>query len=633
MIFGGIMMTQETSPTRYDIYLFKKGSHARIYEFLGSHPGKDGVKFSVWAPEASGISVVSDHNGWTPGVDQLSSRSDNSGIWEGVVDGIKTGMIYKYAIETRHGTTLLKGDPIAFQWEVPPATGSIVTPLSYQWGDQHWMEERASVNSLDAPLSLYELHLGSWRRLPEDGGRMPGYREIAPILSDHLNDMGFTHVEFLPLMEHPFYGSWGYQTTGYFAPTSRYGGPQDLMYLIDRLHRDGFGVILDWVPSHFPSDPHALALFDGSHCYEHADPRQGFHPDWKSCIFNYGRHEVRSFLLSSAVFWLEQYHADGLRVDGVASMLYRDYSRPSGEWVPNVYGGKENLEAIAFLRALNETVYSALPDILMIAEESTAWPMVTCPTYAGGLGFGLKWNMGWMHDTLRYLKRDPLFRRYHHHELTFSLIYAFSENFLLPLSHDEVVYGKGSLLAKMPGDRWQQCANLRLLYGYMYTHPGQKLLFMGSEFGQVREWNHESGLDWHLLSDEHHRGIMRLITDLNHLYRSEPALHQRDGFRWIDHADWEQSIIAYLRTAPGRKPVACIFNFTPVPRFGYLLGVPEGGYWKELINTDAGWYGGSNLGNGGGVEAADRSWHGMPHSLSLTLPPLSALILMPGGGE
>lgn len=623
--------------TDYDIYLFKEGSHARIYECLGSHSSRDGVHFSVWAPEARSVSVITDQNNWTPGIDPLCPRWDSSGIWEGSVDEIEIGSIYKYAIETSSGKILFKGDPFAFQWEEPPKTASRITSLSYDWGDRAWMEERISINALDAPLSIYELHIGSWRRVPEDGGRMLGYREMAPLLSEYIHEMGFTHVEFLPVMEHPFYGSWGYQTTGYFAPTARYGPPEDLMYLIDHLHQNRIGVILDWVPSHFPSDSHALALFDGSHCYEHADPKQGFHPEWQSCIFNYGRNEVRSFLLSSARFWLDRYHADGLRVDGVASMLYLDYARPSGEWVPNRYGGKENLEAIRFLRSLNETVYAAFPDVLVIAEESTAWPMVTRPTFAGGLGFGLKWNMGWMHDTLQYMKRDPIHRRHHHDNLTFSIIYAFTENYLLPLSHDEVVYGKGSLIKKMPGDWWQQFANLRLLYGYMYTHPGRKLLFMGDEFAQWNEWDHESSLDWHLLSGDMHRGVSTLVADLNHLYRSEPSLHRGDdrseGFSWIDHGDWEQSVIAYLRRADGEPPVACICNFTPVPRYGYRIGVPKGGVWEELINTDSGCYGGSNCGNNGSVVADKYPWHGFPCSLSLTLPPLGAVILRPERGE
>ncbi|MCQ1539159.1 1,4-alpha-glucan branching protein GlgB [Methanocalculus taiwanensis] len=617
--------------TDYDIYLFKEGSHARIYECLGSHPSQDGMHFAVWAPEARSVSVVTDKNSWIPGIDPLFPRWDSSGIWEGSVDEIEIGSTYKYAIETPSGNMLFKGDPFAFQWEEPPKTASRINTLSYVWGDRAWIEERISANALDAPLSIYELHIGSWRRVPEEGGRMPGYREIAPLLTDYIHEMGFTHVEFLPVMEHPFYGSWGYQTTGYFAPTARYGPPEDLMYLIDILHQNRIGVILDWVPSHFPSDSHALSLFDGSHCYEHADPKQGFHPEWKSCIFNYGRNEVRSFLLSSAGFWLDCYHADGLRVDGVASMLYLDYARPSGEWVPNTFGGKENLEAIRFLRSLNETIYAAFPDVQVIAEESTAWPMVTRPTFAGGLGFGLKWNMGWMHDTLQYMKRDPIHRRHHHDNLTFSIIYAFTENYLLPLSHDEVVYGKGSLIKKMPGDWWQQFANLRLLYGYMYTHPGRKLLFMGGEFAQWSEWDHESSLDWHLLSGEMHRGVMKLVADLNHLYRSEPSLHRADdrseGFTWIDHGDWEQSVIAYLRRADGGSLVACICNFTPVPRYGYRIGVPQEGLWDEVINTDSGCYGGSNCGNNGSVIAEDWPWHGFAYSLSLTLPPLGAIIL------
>ncbi|MCP1662651.1 MAG: 1,4-alpha-glucan branching protein GlgB [Methanocalculus sp. MSAO_Arc1] len=626
---------EKRDPTEYDIYLFKEGSHARIYEFLGSKPHRNGVDFSVWAPEARGVSVVSDKNNWTPGVDPLYPRWDSSGIFEGSVDGMASGSIYKYAIETSSGRRLFKGDPLAFQWEEPPRTASSVASLSYTWGDQEWMESRFRANALDAPLAIYEVHPGSWRRIPEENDRMPGYRELAPLLAEYVSDMGFTHVEFLPLMEHPFYGSWGYQITGYFAPTARYGSPQDLMYLIDTLHQADIGVIVDWVPSHFPSDLHGLAVFDGSHCYEHADPSKGFHPEWQSCIFNYGRHEVRSFLLSSALFWLDYYHADGLRVDGVASMLYLDYARPSGDWTPNMYGGKENLEAIQFLRLLNETVYAAFPDVQVIAEESTAWPMVTRPTYTGGLGFGMKWNMGWMHDTLRYMKRDPVHRPYHHDELTFSIIYAFSENYLLPLSHDEVVYGKGSLLGKMPGDRWQQFANLRLLYGYMYTHPGRKLLFMGGEFAQEKEWDHDAGLDWHHLSDGMHGGVQRLVRDLNSLYRNEPALHQNDdgerGFSWIDHGDRDQSVITYLRRSPEGRLACTVCNFTPVPRYGYRIGVPVAGYWEEVINTDSAYYGGSNCGNNGALEACGQPWHGHPYCLSLTLPPLATLILRPRG--
>ena len=630
------MATTGRNPTDFDIYLFREGSHARIYEFLGSYQSGNETRFSVWAPEARRVSVISDQNSWEPWIDPLYPRWDSSGIWEGTVKGIGTGSPYKYAIETHDGSTLLKGDPLSFAWEEPPKTASLLTSLSYTWGDREWMEGRISANALDAPLSIYELHIGSWWRVIEEGGRMPGYREIGPVLAEYIHEMGFTHVEFLPLMEHPFYGSWGYQTTGYFAPTARYGPPEDLMYLIDLLHRNGIGVILDWVPSHFPSDPYALALFDGSHCYEHADPKQGFHPEWHSCIFNYGRNEVRSFLLSSAHFWLDRYHADGLRVDGVASMLYLDYSRPSGKWVPNKYGGKENLDAINFLRLLNETVYAAFPDVQVIAEESTAWPMVTGPTFAGGLGFGLKWNMGWMHDTLQYMKMDQIQRRHHHENLTFSIIYAFTENYLLPLSHDEVVYGKGSLIRKMPGDCWQRFANLRLLFGYMYTHPGRKLLFMGDEFAQWSEWDHESSLDWHLLSGEMHRGVRKLVADLNHLYRTEPSLHRADdrsqGFSWIKHGDWEQSVSAYLRRADAEAPVACVCNFSPVARYGYRIGVPEEGLWDELINTDSGYYGGSNCGNNGFVRSEDWPWHGFPYSLSLTLPPLGAVILRPQRG-
>lgn len=615
--------------TDFDLYLFNEGSHFHLYEKLGAHPltvdGTSGVYFAVWAPSAKAVWVMGDFNGWQKESHPLRPRG-SSGIWEGFVPGSKVGQRYKYHILSHYGGWRgEKADPMGFMHETPPGTASVIWDLSYQWGDQGWMRTRWEKNSLGAPISVYEVHLGSWRR---KDGRFLGYREIAHELAEYVQWMGFTHVEFLPVMEHPFYGSWGYQITGYFAPTSRYGTPQDFMYLVDYLHRQGIGVILDWVPSHFATDGHGLGFFDGTHLYEHQDPRKGVHPDWNSFIFNYGRHEVRSFLISSACFWLEKYHVDGLRVDAVASMLYLDFSRKDGEWIPNVYGGRENLEAIYFLRRLNEEVYRRFPDVQTIAEESTAWPMVTRPTYIGGLGFGLKWDMGWMHDTLRYFSYDPVFRKYHHELLTFRLLYAFNENFLLPLSHDEVVHGKGSLFQKMPGDRWQKFANLRCLYGYMYAQPGKKLLFMGQEFGQPYEWNHEEGLPWYLMDDPMHRGLALWVRDLNALLRSERALYELDfspdGFQWVDFSDWEKSIVSFLRKAHGSQ-LLCVFNFTPVPRYSYRIGVPTGGFWKELLNSDSGIYGGSNLGNCGGVWAEPWPMHGMPYSLNLTLPPLSAL--------
>lgn len=640
--------TSPTARVRYDasllseedVYLFNEGSHLRLYEKLGSHVlevgGVRGVYFAVWAPDAHRVSVIGDFNAWDGASHPLRPRG-SSGIWEGFVPGLGQGAVYKYRVESRYnGYVVDKADPFAFRAETPPKTASIVWDLGYEWGDGDWMAHREERNSLDAPVSIYEVHLGSWRRVPEEGNRPLTYREAAPLLTDYVKSMGFTHVEFLPLMEHPFYGSWGYQTTGYFAPTGRYGSPQDLMYLIDHLHRHGIGVVLDWVPSHFPADQHGLSYFDGTHLYEHADPRRGLHPDWMTCIFNYGRNEVRSFLLSSAFFWLDKYHADGLRLDAVASMLYLDYSRQEGEWVPNEFGGRENLDAIAFLRRLNKEAYAAFPGIQMIAEESTAWPMVSRPVEMGGLGFGLKWDMGWMHDTLQYMSRDPIFRRYHHNELTFRMIYAFSENFILPLSHDEVVHGKGSLIAKMPGDDRQKAANLRLLLGYMYAQPGKKLLFMGGEFGQWREWDHDSSLDWHLLDYGFHQGVQRWCRDLNALYRRLPALHELDcefsGFEWVEAGDAESSVLAFLRLACRRQDCALIVcNFTPVVRHGYRVGVPHAGFWREVLNSDALEYGGSGQGNLGGVTAGAVTCHGRPYSLELTLPPLAALFLVPEG--
>ena len=623
--------------TDYDIYLLKQGSHFRLFDKLGAHvmemDGKQGVHFSVWAPNAESVSLVGDFNGWNPEAHAMTVRQDGSAVWETFQPGVKAGAIYKYHIRSRHlGYRANKADPFAVCSEVPPRTGSVVWDLQYKWNDDDWMAQRKNASAHDAPMSIYEVHLGSWRRIPEEGNRFLTYRELAATLPQYVQEMGFTHVELMPVTEHPFYGSWGYQCTGFFAPTARYGTPEDFMTLVDALHQHGIGIILDWVPSHFPNDEHGLAYFDGTHLFEHADPRQGFHPEWSSHIFNYGRHEVRSFLGSSAMFWLDRYHIDGLRVDAVASMLYLDYARQPGEWIPNEYGGKENIAAIHFLRSLNEAVYGAHPDVQTTAEESTAWPMVSRPTTVGGLGFGYKWNMGWMHDNLSYMAHDAIHRKYHHNELTFSLWYAFTENFILPLSHDEVVHGKGSLLSRMPGDDWQRFANLRLLFGYMYAHPGKKLLFMGGEFGQRNEWYHERSLDWHLLKEAPHHGLQRWVQDLNHLYRRQPALYEIDfdqpGFQWIDAQDWEDSVISFLRKAKDpRDQVLVVCNFTPVPRMHYRIGVPTGGYWRELLNSDAREYGGSGQGNSGGTQAMPVAAHGQYHSLVLTLPPLSILVL------
>ncbi len=625
--------------TEQDIYHFREGTHFRAYEKLGAHPATagdpaGGTRFAVWAPNARAISVIGDFNHWRRGDAQLSPRGDSSGIWEGVLRGVGAGALYKYHVVSRHGRHAVdKSDPYAFRTEQPPRTASVVWDLAYSWRDGPWMERRANANALASPWSIYELHLGSWRRRADELNGFLSYRELAPAIAEYVTELGFTHVELLPVMEHPFYGSWGYQVTGYFAPTARYGTPQDFMYLIDYLHQRGIGVILDWVPSHFPADEHGLALFDGTHLYEHADPRQGFHPEWNSSIFNYGRAEVRNFLGSSALFWLEKYHIDALRVDAVASMLYLDYGRRAGEWIPNRFGGHENLEAVAFLKQLNLAAYRDHPDTQTIAEESTAWPMVSRPTYLGGLGFGLKWNLGWMHDTLKYLQQDPIYRKYHHSRLTFSIWYAFSENFVLPLSHDEVVHGKGSLIARMPGDEWQQFAGLRLLYGYMWTHPGKKLLFMGGEFAQRREWHHDGSLEWHLAQHPLHAGVQRWVADLNRLYRVTPALHELDfstaGFAWVDCADADISVISYLRMGSSTPPVLIACNFTPVGRENYRLGVPVGGPWRECLNSDATDYGGSGQGNLGRVLAEEIEAHGQPRSLRVRLPPLAVVVLMP----
>jgi len=620
----------------HDLHLFNEGTHVRLYEKLGAHVGEvrgeSGVNFGVWAPNAARVSVIGDFNGWDAERHPLSVIGQ-SGIWAGFVPGARRGHLYKFrVVPGGGGQAVEKADPFGFRHQTPPETASIVWPLDYEWQDREWLASRGGRQRLDAPISIYEVHLGSWRRVPEQGNRWLSYRELAPQLADYCNDLGFTHVELMPIAEHPYYPSWGYQVTGYFAPTNRYGEPQDLMYMIDLLHQRGIGVILDWVPGHFPVDKHGLAQFDGTHLFEHADPRLGFHPDWNTLIFNFGRHEVRSFLLSSALFWLDRYHIDGLRVDGVASMLYLDYSRKAGEWVPNQYGGRENLEAIHFLRQFNEQVYANYPDVQTIAEESTSWPMVSRPNYLGGLGFGLKWDMGWMHDTLGYLAHDPIHRHFHHNQLTFRTMYAFSENFVLPLSHDEVVHAKGSLWRRMPGDDWQKRANLRLLFGYMHSTPGKKLLFMGGEFGQDREWNVDDSIDWHLCQDEGRRGLQQLMGDLNRLYRSEAALHQGDcvpaGFEWIDGSDAEQSVLAFARRGvTDQDYVLVLCNFTPVIRDNYRVGVPREGFWRELMNTDSHYYGGSGVGNMGQIETTPVPWHGRPFSLNVVLPPLGVLWL------
>ena len=619
----------------YDIFLFKQGTHYTLYDKMGAQKhtaedGTEGIAFSVWAPNARTVSVVGDFNGWDPEAHPLAARWDDSGIWEGFIPGLERWTLYKFHILNSRGEHKDKMDPFSRAFEVPPRTASVVHWPEYEWQDAAWMEGRASATSLSAPWSVYEVHLGSWKHHWDDGLSL-SYRELAAELPRYCADMGFTAVELLPVMEHPFYGSWGYQTLGYFAPSSRYGTPEDLMALIDALHQSGIAVVLDWVPSHFPTDDFGLARYDGTALYEHEDPQKGYHPDWGSYIFNYGRNEVRSFLISSAAFWLDRYHADGLRIDAVASMLYLDYSRKEGQWQPNVHGGRENLEAIAFLRDLNREVYGRFPDVQTIAEESTDWPMVTRPVFLGGLGFGMKWNMGWMHDTLAYMSLDSVFRSYHQNQLTFSIWYAFSENFMLPLSHDEVVHGKGSLINKMPGDWWQKRANLRLLLGYMWAHPGKKLLFMGGEFGQGLEWNHNAALEWHLLEKPEFRGLQQWVKDLNTALREYPPLHEldfsQDGFRWIDCTDWQQSVVAWLRK--GKQDgefVLCVCNFTPVPRAPYRVGVPCVGHWRELLNSDAVLYGGSGVGNAGGMDSEPVPSHGHPQSLLLTLPPLSVLL-------
>jgi 1,4-alpha-glucan branching enzyme len=625
--------------TEDDIFLFNEGSHFRLYEKLGAHlithDGKQGACFAVWAPNAAEVSVIGDFNGWDRHRHPLRPRG-SSGIWEGFIPGVGKGMPYKYFIRSHHEDRALeKADPFGIHNEVAPKTASVVWDLDFEWNDADWMAGRETHQKFDAPMSIYEVHLGSWMRVPEEGYRSLSYTELADRLTQYVLSMGFTHVEFMPVMEHPFFGSWGYQGLGYFSPTSRYGTPQEFMALIDTLHRSGIGVILDWVPSHFPVDPHGLGEFDGTHLFEHADPRKGFHPDWKSYIFNYGRNEVRSFLISSSLFWLDKYHADGFRVDAVASMLYLDYSRPQGEWVPNEHGGNENLEAISFLRRFNEETHGHYPGTLTIAEESTAWPMVSRPVFVGGLGFDMKWDMGWMHDSLAYFALDPVHRSYHHNKLTFRMIYAFHENYVLPLSHDEVVHGKGSLLGKMPGDAWQKFANLRLLFGYMYAQPGKKLVFMGGELGQESEWAHDRSVDWHMLDNPLHGGLQRWLQDLNRLYREAPAMHTGDfvgeRFQWIDCNDSVHSTISLIRSGGETDDeVIAIFNFTPVPRPNYRVGVPGGRSWREVLNSDARDYGGSGQGNLGRLETTPVPFHGRRHSLNLTLPPLGVLFLKAG---
>ncbi len=621
--------------SEYDVYLFRQGNHYNLYEKMGSVltrvEGRAGVLFTVWAPNAAKVSVIGDFNNWDKAAHQLSVRWDGSGIWEGFIPGLKKGDLYKFHVVSWNKSYAAdKGDPYGLYWERSPRTANVVWDLEYEWNDLAWLERRKQVNALNSPWSIYELHIGSWRRNPEEDNRPLTYKEIADYLIPYLKKTGFTHVEFMPVMEHPFYGSWGYQVIGYYAPTSRYGTPQEFMYLIDRLHQEGIGVILDWVPAGFPTDIHGLVYYDGTYLYEHADVRKRSHPEWNSNIFNYGRNEVRNFLISNALFWLDKYHIDGLRVDAVASMLYLDYSRKPGEWVPNRHGGREDLEAIEFIRQFNRAVYEYFPDVQTMAEESTAWPMVSRPVYVGGLGFGMKWNMGWMNDTLSYFEKDPIFRKYHHDKLAFSIWYAFTENFVLPLSHDEVVYGKGALLRKMPGNNWQKRANLRLLLGYMFTHPGKKLLFMGAEFGQWREWDHDVSLDWHLLDQPEHVGLLRWVADLNRLYRENPALYASDfevtGFEWADYRNWEQSTVAYFRRTD-TEMLLTVCNFTPVLRSNYRIGVPLGGYWTEVLNSDAKIYGGSGRGNFGGAESVPVPVGACSFSLFLNLPPLSVVVL------
>lgn len=623
--------------SEYDMHLFAEGNNIKIYEKLGSHRMRihntEGFLFAVWAPNARRVSVVGGFNNWDGRMHPMRARGA-SGIWELFIPELSSGELYKYEIKAQNCDIFLKADPYGFRTELRPSTATITCDIdAYTWQDAEWMEKRVKNDILHDPLSIYEVHLGSWMRVPEEDNRNLTFREVAPRLVDYVKKMGYTHVEFLPLASHPYDPSWGYQVTGYYSPAEQYGSPEDLMYLIDALHQNGIGVILDWVPAHFPTDSHSLAWFDGTCLYEHADPRKGMHPDWGTLVFNYGRNEVRNFLISNAYFWLERYHIDGLRVDAVASMLYLDYSRKDGQWIPNEFGGRENLHAIDFMIKLNQIIHAAFPGVLMIAEESTAWPGVSRPTYLGGLGFGFKWNMGWMHDILEYVSKDPVHRKYYHNNLTFALLYTFYENFILPFSHDEVVHGKGSLMGKMPGDYWQKFANMRLLLAYMYGHPGKKHLFMGIDIGQWNEWNHNSSIEWHLLDFEPHRKLNGFVEDLNRLYRSEKALHELDfdysGFEWIDFTDSENSILSFIRKSRQNEVLVLVYNFTPVPRYGYRIGVPFAGFYEEVLNSDSEIYGGSNMGNGGGMFADHQPWHGKGFSLNLTLPPLSCLVFKP----
>jgi 1,4-alpha-glucan branching enzyme len=615
-----------------DLHLVGEGRHEQVYEKLGAHVTDDGVAFAVWAPNATKVSVVGEWNGWDGRANPMEQRGV-SGIWETVVQDAPEGALYRYELTTSDGHLLLKSDPYAFASEKPPGNASRIFRSRHEWGDEAWVEQRRERQPLNEPVSIYEVHLGSWRRTPD--GESLSYADLADQLGAYARDLGFTHVELMPVMEHPYSGSWGYQVTGYFAPTARFGDPDEFRAFVDRLHQQGLGVILDWVPAHFPRDEWALARFDGTALYEHDDPRRGSHPDWGTLVFNFGRNEVRNFLLSNALYWLREHHADGLRVDAVASMLYLDYSRKQGEWVPNQFGGNEDLEAVAFLKQMNEVIYGREPGIISAAEESTAWPGVSRPVYLGGLGFGFKWNMGWMHDTLDYFARDPIYRRFHHHQLTFSLMYAFSENFVLPLSHDEVVHGKGSLVDKMPGDRWQKLANLRSLYAYMWAHPGKKLLFMGGELAQWREWDAEGSLDWNLLEERDHQGVHSLVRDLNRIYRETPALWENDhdpsGFRWLEPNDASRNVLAFARigsTDPD-KQLVCVLNLSPVPQYAYRVGMPVCCTWREALNSDSAFYGGSGVGNLGTVEAEAVPWHDQPYSAELTLPPLGAVWLVP----